>query len=191
LYDNEESGDLSSVADLWNAEKKKNSDSSDSSDAGSNNPLDTSIVDEDPILSDFHSQSDDIRGIPMTAGSAERWLNSKNHSMRTLVVLCRGILNDDGSQILDIMMDPWRLLPLNTIKPKSEEYKVEIKRRWEQFNSEGAKKKKPKPTQWNIDKCLKWLDNHPITNETDIAFLQQTVSLWIKFANDAATQERI
>jgi hypothetical protein len=83
----------------------------------------------------------------MTAGSAERWLNSKNHSMRTLVVLCRGILNDDGSQILDIMMDPWRLLPLNTIKPKSEEYKVEIKRRWEQFNSEGVKEKKPKPTQ--------------------------------------------
>jgi hypothetical protein len=127
----------------------------------------------------------------MTAGLAKRWLNSNNHSMRTLVALCRGILNDNGSQILDIMMDPWRFLPLYTIKPKSEEYKVEIKCRWEQFNSEGAKEKKPKPTQWNIDKCLKWLDDHPIINETDIAFLQQTVSLRIKFANDAATQERI
>jgi hypothetical protein len=131
---------------LWNAEKKKNSDSSDS-DAGSDDALDTSIVDDDPILANFHSQSDIIRGIPMTAGLAERWLNSNNHSMRTLVALCRSILNDNGSQILDITMDPWRSLPLHTIKPKSEEYKVEIKRRWEQFNSEGVKEKKPKPTQ--------------------------------------------
>jgi hypothetical protein len=52
LYDYEASGDLSSITNLWNAEKKKNSDSS-NSDAGSNDALDSSIVDDDPILATF------------------------------------------------------------------------------------------------------------------------------------------
>ena len=103
---------------------------------------------------------------------AERLYALKNHSIKSLVVMCCGLM-DGGQPLLDIAVEPWVSMKVGTIKPTAKEYKEEILRRWEiSVGAEGIKyqKGKPRPNQWLMPKILEWLDENPISDPPILHF---------------------
>lgn len=108
----------------------------------------------------------------------EIYLREQNHSLRTLVALCRGLQDSNGNHLFDLREDPWTTLPSSLVKPNTAEYSKEIERRWqeEMETSKASASKAPRPKAWKLDKLLEWLDKHPITAKADIEYLQKMVS---------------
>ena len=60
---------------------------------------------------------------------------------------------------------------------KAQQFKDEVVRRWNQFKAENLlppNAVEPQPKGWNLDKLEKWLEENPIRNQHDIAFLTKT-----------------
>lgn len=108
----------------------------------------------------------------------EVYLREQNFSLRTLVVVCRGLRDCNGKPLLDISENPWTKLASSLVKPNTAEYGKEIERRWIQKfgNSDSNTAKAPRPKAWKLDKLLEWLDSHPICAEDDIEYLRATVN---------------
>jgi hypothetical protein len=109
--------------------------------------------------------------------SAEQAYILTNNSKKTLLLLCIGLstTNDDGTaaSFFDIDQDPWKSSLKNwkrsKLKPTRIEFTEEVARRATSFNM----RKLPRSQNWSTDKCTRWLQQHPITNETDILFLKK------------------
>ena len=125
----------------------------------------------------------------------EIYHREQNHSLRTLVVLCRGLMDKDGkNQILDIKEHPWTTLAASLIRPNAIEYSKEIERRWELVldpkSSTASAMKAPRPKAWKLEKILEWLDSHPITGKADVEYLQRIVRERKKVVEDAEIQRQ-
>ena len=107
--------------------------------------------------------------------SAEHIFEEKNKSMKSLIVLCCGLKNSDGTNLIDINDDPWKSLPVATTKPNAADYKAEVTRRYHVLNLSGVGMKDPRPNQWRLDRLLEWLKLHPLRDASDVEFLQETV----------------
>ena len=107
--------------------------------------------------------------------SAEHIFEEKNKSMKSLIVLCCGLKNSDGTNLIDIDDDPWKSLPVATTKPNAADYKVEVTRRYHLLNLSGVGVKDPRPKQWTLSRLLEWLKLHPLRDASDVQFLQETV----------------
>ena len=97
-----------------------------------------------------------------------------DHSFMTLVLLSRGLKDSSGKTVLDLDTDPWKSLTLKTNKtikwkPKAKALKEHILWRCDSFGP--LLGGEPRPKQWLVPKLLEWLDEHPITPPTDVAFL--------------------
>ena len=75
--------------------------------------------------------------------SAEHIFEEKNKSMKSLIVLCCGLKNSDGTNLIDINDDPWKSLPVATTKPNAADYKAEVTRRYHVLNLSGVGMKDP------------------------------------------------
>jgi hypothetical protein len=112
-----------------------------------------------------------------TSCNAESVFVSKNSSLKALAVLSAGLKNADGADLIDLEGDPWKSLPVRTIRPQREDYAEEISRRYESENLlvTANMSRAPKPKQWDKNIMLTWLDDHPISHPTDVQFIQDTV----------------
>ncbi len=112
---------------------------------------------------------------------AEQNYIDKNQCMKSLVVMCRGLLDEDGKQLLDPTSDPWKFFkPAATVKPLADDYKQEIERRWNHYikdSPSGSVASAPRPKAWPMNRTLKYLDDNPIPAQDDVAFLKETVLL--------------
>jgi hypothetical protein len=96
--------------------------------------------------------------------------------MKSLIVLCYGLQNTDGTDLIDINEDPWKSLPVSTTKPNASDYREEVLRRYESLNLAGVGlKEPPRPKQWKLDKLLEWLKKYPLHDVSDVQFLQAEV----------------
>jgi hypothetical protein len=95
-------------------------------------------------------------GTKMILSAEEHYLN-KDQSLRTLVVLCRGLKDSEGNQLMDIKGYPWNKLKISTVKPSVSEYVGEVERRWEETTllpsasllPPWSSRKTPQPKGWN------------------------------------------
>ena len=134
------------------------------------------------------SASDDVKvvvnnrtssAVPATTfGAAEDRYRFKNQSLKTLVVLCRGLKDEDGNELLDIKKEPWSRLKTIIVKPSNADYVEEIVRRYQEKKKTDPSLagSAPQPKGWNEKKLLAWLDFHPIELPSDIAFLTGIVA---------------
>jgi hypothetical protein len=80
--------------------------------------------DFDGLADPFDANTDVVDSISHThavAGThrnAERVFLSKNSSLRSLLFLSLSLKNDDGVDLVDLAMDPWKSLPPNSTKPQ-------------------------------------------------------------------------
>jgi hypothetical protein len=134
------------------------------------------------------SSSDDVEvvvnnrtssAVPTTTfGAAEDRYRFKNQSLKTLVVLCRGLKDEDGNELLDIKKEPWSRLKTALVKPSNADYVEEIVRRYQvkKQTDPSLAGSAPQPKGWNEKKLLAWLDFHPIELPSDIAYLTGIVA---------------
>ena len=124
------------------------------------------------------------------ACDAERHFASKNHCVKALVVMCRG-LTDGDEPLLDISSEPWASMKIMTVKPTAKDFKDEIERRWVTFVGASVRYKgQPRPKQWVMSKILEWLDLNPITNTMDVTYLKNKVAEHKVIAQDAVDMKK-
>ena len=118
----------------------------------------------------------------LTIGPAEQHYIYMNREVKCLVLLTRGIKEEDGlAQMLDIGVYPWTTVkPITSIKPNSKDLRGEIERRWNTIGKNGVK---PRPNQWTNARLYEWLDEHPIKRKSDVAFLRREVRCLCLFRN--------
>ncbi|KAL7432042.1 hypothetical protein ACHAXH_002339 [Discostella pseudostelligera] len=108
---------------------------------------------------------------------SEYHFQEMNQSLPILVAMCRGLTNEEGAPLIDIEVEPWcSIRPLLSVRPKAKDYVREIERRWCTFvgthqNYKGG----PRPKKWTLEQLTDWLDNNPIVDDIDVAFLTSKV----------------
>ncbi len=138
------------------------------------------------------ADTDDIMGVVL---SSEQHYRNSNNSLRILVVMCRCIKTNDGSEIVDFNVDPWMLLKVTTYCPSLLEWRSEVRQRLKiniatKRISKLSKKDNPLPNQWTIPKCQKWLDLYPISVNSDIAFLCAKIQVQLDIVAKAVEQNK-
>jgi hypothetical protein len=68
----------------------------------------------------------DMVGINGVALSSEQHYNNSNNSLIILAVMCCGIKTDDGGEIVDFDVDPWKSLKGTTYRPSLLEWRSEV-----------------------------------------------------------------
>jgi len=71
----------------------------------------------------------DMVSINGVALSSEQHNKNSNNSLRILAVMCRGIMTNDGGEIVDFDVEPWKPLKGNTYHPSLLEWRSEVQRR--------------------------------------------------------------
>ncbi len=112
----------------------------------------------------------------VTKCASEIFYEAQGRSLVALAVMCRGLKNDEGKQILNLDDDCWMYLKVpRAMKPKASDYKTEVARRWDHFvtcsTSPTSIPQRPQPKAWLIAKLEKWLDDYPINDPNDVLFL--------------------
>jgi hypothetical protein len=139
-----------------------------------------------------HADMDNIIGVALS--SKQHYKNS-NNSLRIFAVMCCGIKTNDGSEIVDFDVDPWKLLKVTTYLPSLLEWRSEV---WQKSTinivtkrgSKLSKKDNPSPSQWTIPRCQKWLDFYPILVDSDITFLCAKIQVRLDFVAKAVEQKK-
>ena len=103
--------------------------------------------------------------------SAEHIFEEKNKSMKSLIVLCCGLKNSDGTSLIDIDEDPWKRLPVATTKPNAADLKAEVTHCYNVLNLSEVGVKDPQPKQLTLNRLLDWLKLHPLHDASDVQFL--------------------
>jgi hypothetical protein len=71
----------------------------------------------------LRAESDKVIGL---APSSDQHYKNNNNSLRVLAVMCRGIKNSDGVEMVDFDVDPWNSLNKSTYCPSSAEWRSEV-----------------------------------------------------------------
>ncbi len=112
--------------------------------------------------------------------------------MLALLILCHGLLRDDGTPVLDVCKEPWSKMKKKAISPNMQELKREIICRWNILCAaspeDTADKVTPCPAQWPLKKVLQWLEDHPINNSCDREYLIKAINERVKTAKAADAQ---
>ena len=100
--------------------------------------------------------------------TAESFYADNGQSVCALVILCHGLLHDDGTPAVDVANLPWSQMKRYAIRPKADELKAEIIRCWNVICAgtppalNQAPTATPRPKQWSLSKVQKWLEENPI-----------------------------
>ena len=111
--------------------------------------------------------------------AAELCYISNNNHKKTLIVLSIGSEHEINTE-----EDPWKSLQRRDIKPKKKDLQAEVKRRSSNFAVP------PRPNNWDVNACLEWLKNNPITDENDLLFIKNE-SARIRVLVEKANQEAV
>jgi hypothetical protein len=109
--------------------------------------------------------------------NAETTYLESNNSKKKLFLMCFGLTEDGGTPVLDLDTEPWKAIKKRDIKPSRMEYAEEIIRRSNLVSSTTAQDQAQqlKPANWNLAKCVQWLQVHPVVDQQDISFLKNEV----------------
>ncbi len=91
--------------------------------------------------------------------TAESFYADNGQSVRALVILCHELLHDDGTPAVDIANLPWSKMKRFAIRPKADELKADIIRRWNVLCT-GTH---PALNE-SLSKVHKWLEENPTGN---------------------------
>ena len=96
--------------------------------------------------------------------------------MRALVVLCHGLTHEGRTPTIDVLAAPWLTMKKSVICVSSKEYQSEITHRWDIMctydpNLKAISRDIPRPSQWKLAKLKMWLDNNPVMDDGERAFL--------------------
>ena len=130
------------------------------------------------------------RSVPNVQGgstASELWYDAKGRSRIRLITLCIGLKNADGTSLINIDSNPWKLEMKTTIKPKAKDLKEEVMRRSSIFNHIRIK---PRPNGWGISELMEWLMTNPIINTADVQFLSREVQRVTKIMQDARIERQ-
>jgi hypothetical protein len=111
---------------------------------------------------------------------AEDFYLEHNHSVRALLILCHGLTHDDGTPAINVLVLPWLTMKKSAIRVSSKEYQSEITRRWDIMcaydpNLKATFRDIPHPSQWKVAKLQMWLDDNPVADDGERAFLLAAV----------------
>jgi hypothetical protein len=110
---------------------------------------------------------------PRDTCACEEYLEENNQSIKVLVAMCIGLVNDQKQPIMDITQEPWiSMKNQNKIKPLNPYLSNEVVRRWETYLAPFAGDKTgPHPKSWKTPKLLEWLKQNPLTDFYDVEYL--------------------
>jgi hypothetical protein len=117
---------------------------------------------------------------PLVLVYAEDFYLEHNRSVRALLILCHGLTHDDGTPAINVLALPWSTMKKSTIRVSSKDYQSEITRRWDIMCAYDPDLKAnfrdiPRPKQWKLAKLQMWLDDNPVTDDGERAFLLAAV----------------
>jgi hypothetical protein len=117
---------------------------------------------------------------PLVLVYAEDFYLEHNRSVRALLILCHGLTHDDGTPAINVLALPWSTMKKSTIRVSSKDYQSEITRRWDIMCAYDPDLKAnfrdiPRPNQWKLAKLQMWLDDNPVTDDGERAFLLAAV----------------
>ena len=112
-----------------------------------------------------------------TCMTAEGLFLSKKSSFRCTVVISVGLANNEGADLIDLDSDPWKSIPVTTMKPQKEDYADQIIRRYvaEDLANRIGLKRSPKPRAWDKPKMLTQLQKYPITYADEVKYVTTVV----------------
>ena len=108
--------------------------------------------------------------------NAQRAYVENNNSKKHLFLMCIGLVDDGGTPVLDLDVEPWSGIKKRDIKPARTEYAEEIVRRSKLMSTTADRvHQQHKPANWSLTKCVEWLQEHPVVDQQDISFLKNEV----------------
>jgi hypothetical protein len=138
------------------------------------------------------SSNDSVRGTSQTGSEYNDHLEAEtivsptevsfqanDRSLKYLVVLCQGLKDESGGNLLDLKSIPFSSLKRSDVKPNLDMLKDEVARRYQLMNSD-APLLGPRPKNWTKDAVLKWLNENPIQGEEDVAILNDVWNVTVK-----------
>jgi hypothetical protein len=126
-----------------------------------NNALNDSDDDEEA------EKDDDYHSVP---NKNETEFVQNSNSIKLLCVMCVGIKDDKGNAIFDLDDSKYKKLNKREIKPSTGGYATEVEWRMKLYSHDPVC-----PKNWSMPQCLKWLNDHPIVGEHDVAFMKRAV----------------
>jgi hypothetical protein len=82
-------------------------------------------------------------------------------------LMCFG-LTEGGTPVFDLATVPWNTIRKRDTKPTRVNYAGEVIRR-------SGRDRSRKTANWSLTKCIKWLEQHPLTDNQEILFLKNKV----------------
>eukprot|EP00970_Alexandrium_tamarense_P005966 scaffold1001_cov191-Alexandrium_tamarense.AAC.7 len=141
-------------------------------------PSMTSLV-ADGAATTFVMSLSEVLSLPDDQCKAKAVYAERNRSLKVLVVMSRGLVDEAGEPLFDENVEPWCKVNPREWQSSRDDLAKEISRRWEDYV--GKVEGKPRPKQWKKPAILEWLIKHPIatlgdgdgtTRDADCMFLR-------------------
>lgn len=110
--------------------------------------------------------------LPMTLASKSIY-TSNGRSLKTLLILCQGMMDNEGHPIADLSDLPWSSARAKNTKLTVVDLRNEVKRLACIFDDVVIT---PHPKAWTANRAMEWLKKHPISNENDVTFIKNTIA---------------
>jgi hypothetical protein len=144
-------------------------------------PSMTSLVADaaDGAATRFVMSISDVLSLPDDQCKAKVVYAEHNMSLKVLVAMSRGLVDEAGEPLFDENAEPWCKVNPREWQSSRDDLAKEISRRWEDYV--GKVEGKPRPKQWKKPAMLEWLINNPIatlgdgngnTGDADCMFLR-------------------
>jgi hypothetical protein len=143
------------------------------------------------------SIADDLTGSLASLVYAKDFYLEQNRSVRALVVLCHGLMRDDGMPAINLLTAPWSMMKKSVLKVSSKEYQSEITRRWNIMCAYDPDLKAncrwgiPRTNQWKLEKLQMWLNDNPVTDDGERAYLLDAVDERIGASTRAEAEKAV
>ncbi len=124
----------------------------------------------DHLRSDDDELDAEIGETPESGSRTEKAYRENGNSLTCLVTMSIGIKNSASTgDLIDITANSFKAMKVRDYKPKLLQLCQEIHRRWQFL--QGHDDKDVVANNWPAAACNDWLQDHPITGVTDVAFL--------------------
>jgi len=104
---------------------------------------------------------------------AELFYTRQQCSLRSLAIMCQGLLDDAGGPLVNTSVQPWNQVKPNKLKLTAKELRDEVTRR--HSASENVLGIPPRPNAWTVARAQEWLNDNPITIAGEVAFLKAAI----------------
>ena len=117
---------------------------------------------------------------------AEIFYQGNGNSLKALAILCQGLTDIEGAAIVNPATLPWSAAERpSAIKLSASDLRKEVERR---TIVSGNILTGPRPKAWTIPRLSKWLEDNPITDVAEVAFIKATIAERVTVAERAAAE---